>query len=226
MISVLTGLLLGTGQGVRHAFEPDHLAAVSTVVAEQKSTRASMTFAATWGFGHALILTVVGGALFFARAEMPARLGECFELAVGVMLMALGARALSQAARRSRAHEHSHLHGAQDAAKASRWTLARRPLVIGLVHGLAGSGALATLVMAKLPSMAEGVVFMALYGTGAMIGMAMLAGIAGAPLARLARRPNGLRLMLGLSGTLSLGLGFFWGMTALVHVLPNALVLR
>jgi hypothetical protein len=74
--------------------------------------------------------------------------------------------------------------------------------------------------------MTEGVVFMALYGAGAMLGMAMLAGVAGAPLARLARRPNGLRAMLALSGALSLGLGLAWGATALLHVLPNAVVLR
>ncbi|MFO0663075.1 MAG: hypothetical protein U0174_03940 [Polyangiaceae bacterium] len=232
MVSVLLGWLLGIAQGLRHAFEPDHLAAVSTMVAEQKSARASVSYATAWGAGHALVLTVVGGLLFFLRTEMPVRLGNVFELLVGLMLVVLGARALRQAIREGKkaglhvplhthaggaiVHEHA---GAAEHVHLSRFTFARRPLFVGVVHGLAGSGALTALVLPKLSSMMHGVVFMALYGFGAMLGMAVLAGLLGAPLARLARTKRGLPTLLAVSGGLSLVLGVVWGSSAFLRVL-------
>ena len=113
-----------------------------------------------------------------------------------------------------------HVHdGAAEHLHVRRFTLAKRPLFVGIVHGLAGSGALAALVLPKLSSMIHGVVFMALYGLGAMLGMAILAGVLGGPLARLARTKRGLPAVLAVSGVLSLGLGLVWGATAMLRVL-------
>lgn len=228
MVTILLGWLLGIAQGLRHAFEPDHLAAVSTMVAEQKSARASVSYATAWGAGHALVLTVVGGILFCLRAEMPTRLGNLFEVLVGIMLVVLGARALRQAITSGRggetkAHAHGvvvHEHdGATEHLHVRRFTFAKRPLFVGIVHGLAGSGALAALALPKLSSMVHGVVFMALYGFGAMLGMAILAGVLGGPLARLARTRSGLTAVLATSGLLSLSLGLAWGGAAMMRVL-------
>jgi high-affinity nickel-transport protein len=223
MPSLLIGLLFGLAQGLRHAFEPDHIAAVSTMVAEQRSARASIFFAAMWGAGHALMLLVVGGALFVLRREMPQRLAHGFELLVAVMLIALGVRALRQAVRAGRAgasgaslvHRHgtrTHVHGvAESHVHVRRWTLARRPLLIGIVHGLAGSGALTAIVASSQPSAASGLLFMALYGAGATLGMALLAGFAGVPLARAMRTRYGAPILLGVTGVFSLALGLVWG---------------
>lgn len=217
---LLMGWLFGLAQGVRHAFEPDHLAAVSTMVAEQRSARASAFFAAMWGAGHALVLLAVGGALFVLRKEMPERAAHAFELVVAVMLVALGLRALRQAARAGRigppvAHSHGavpHHHvGLVQHVHIRGWSVARRPLVIGIVHGLAGSGALTALVASSATSAASGLVFMALYGAGAMVGMALLAATVGVPLARAMRTRYGTTILLGVTGLFSLVLGLVWG---------------
>jgi hypothetical protein len=94
MWTMALGWLWGLGQGVRHAFEPDHIAAVSTMVAEQKSPRATMTFAAAWGAGHALVLFVFGGALLLLRAELAEPVADAFELLVAAMLVFLGVRGI------------------------------------------------------------------------------------------------------------------------------------
>lgn len=204
MLAAITGALLGVASGVRHAMEPDHIAAVSTLVAEQRSPRATVTFAAAWGMGHALMLLFVGGAMFLAGHEMPPALADLFELGVAIMLIGLGIRGLLHAARARReggiakrgGHTHSHV---------------ARPLVVGLMHGLAGSGALTALVLSRIASPLAGLLFMALYGFGAMLGMAMLAGVAGVPLARIVRAPNGVAILLALTGVISLVVGASWG---------------
>jgi hypothetical protein len=217
MLDVAVGCVLGLLQGMRHAMEPDHVAAMSTLVAEQRSARSSIKFAIAWGAGHGMTLLVVGGLLFCFREEMPPRLTDIFELAVGIMLIALGARALVIAARaggrvtrhRHRGVDHTHLQ-ADDHVHVRGWILARRPLAIGLLHGLAGTGALAAMVMARLPSAFAGLLFLALYGIGATCGMAALAGIAGVPLARLMRLQHAPAALMALTGLFSIGLGGVW----------------
>lgn len=202
----LLGCVLGLASGIRHAVEPDHLAAVSTLVAQQRSARDSVRFAATWGLGHGLMLVVVGGVLLVLRAHMPVAMEEGFELAVGVMLVILGARALQQAFHARLPHTHPKPHGL-------------RPLVIGVVHGLAGSGALAALAATRSPSVASGLLFLGLYGAGAMLGMAGLAGLAGVPLARLLRAERAGRVLLTATGALSLLMGLGWGAAAAMRLI-------
>jgi hypothetical protein len=192
--------------GVRHAIEPDHLAAISTLVAQQRSAKDSVRFAGTWGLGHGLMLLVVGGMLLVLRAHMPRALEEGFELAVGVMLVVLGARALQQALHSRLPHSHARPHGL-------------RPLAIGVVHGLAGSGALAALAATRSPTLASGLLFLGLYGAGAMIGMASLAGLAGLPLARLLRAERSGRILLTATGALSLLMGLGWGAAAALRMI-------
>src|SRR5260221_10404114 len=103
MVDVIAGYLFGVLHGMRHALEPDHVAAVSTVLAEQRSARASVRFALAWGAGHGLMLVLVGGLLFWFRREMPPGLADVFELAVAAMLIGLGVRALVLAARAAKA---------------------------------------------------------------------------------------------------------------------------
>lgn len=209
MLDSLLGAALGLAAGVRHAMEPDHLAAVSTVVAEQKSARRSMTFAAAWGVGHALMLLGVGGALLLVRREMPARLGDAFELAVAAMLVLLGLRAIVRA--RQQAPAGGHAHGPHcDASEPGGIRSSLRPLGIGVVHGLAGSGALAALAIGQAPSFGDGLLFLGIYGAGATLGMSALAGVVGIPLARLARRPRVMSGLLALTGALSIALGVGW----------------
>ena len=222
MLTTLLGLLWGLAQGMRHALEPDHLAAVSTLVAERRTARSAASYAVAWGLGHALVLLAFGGALLVVQAHLPERVAAAFELVVAVMLVVLGVRAL----RRAIVHgggepvEHVHRHGAHthagpaDHVHVRGFTLARRPLVVGCIHGLAGSGALAALVMPQMKSVALGLLYMTVYGGGAALGMAMLAGVAGVPLARIVRTRRGVPVLLGTTGALSLLLGIAWGIAA------------
>lgn len=226
MLVTATACLLGFANGMRHAFEPDHLAAVSTLVAGERSARASVRYAAAWGAGHAAMLVVVGGALALLRAELPAATSDGLELVVAVVLVALGVRGLVQAKRLGRvgetfAHAHgdlSHSHsGPRDHVHVSKWTLARLPFVVGLVHGLAGSGALAALVASSVATPAFAIVFISIYAVGAAVGMATLAGVLGWPLARLARSPRAMPALVGLSAAASLVVGVAWAAPILVR---------
>jgi nickel/cobalt exporter len=211
MLTIVLGLLFGLLQGIRHAFEPDHVIAVSTMIGEARSVRARVAYAASWGLGHAAMLLLVGVILIFARSGLPPRLDAVFELAVCLMLVALGSRALLHAA--ARAYADTHVHDPP-----RRWRTVG-PMTMGMIHGLAGSGALTALVVARLPSPVLGVVFMLLFGAGATLGMSLLAGVAGAPLAHVLRRPWGMRALLGTAGALSLSLGLVWLSPAIRHVL-------
>jgi high-affinity nickel-transport protein len=219
MLVTATACLLGFANGMRHALEPDHLAAVSTLVAGERSANASVRYAASWGAGHAAMLLVAGGALALLRAELPLATSDALELVVAVVLIGLGLRGLFQAARIGRvgdafAHVHgdlTHTHGgARDHVHVSKWTLARLPFVVGLVHGLAGSGALAALVASHVASPAFALGFIAIYAFGAAVGMATLAGLLGWPLARLARAPRVVPILVGVSAAASLVVGIAW----------------
>ena len=220
---ILTGSALGSLLGMRHAFEPDHLTAVSTLMTtstgERSSVRAAM-MGASWGIGHTLSLVVVGAVLVVLRAEMPVRVADLFELFVAVMLVLLGLRAIVLAVRQGPlgpAHTHHHgpvVHshtGATPHVHVGRWTLARRPLLVGAVHGLAGSGALTALVLATLTSTTARITYMALFGFGSTAGMAVLSGLLGWPLAKLGANRSMTRALSVTVGCISIGLGIFWG---------------
>lgn len=202
MLPTFLAVAFGLLQGIRHAMEPDHLAAVSTLVAEQRSARASIGYAALWGLGHALMLLAVGGAFFLLRTRMPPAMEDAFEMGVAVMLVGLGLRGIYLAGHPAPAHTHGHAVSVGGRL---------RPLFIGIVHGLAGSGALGAIVLAKASSALAGLAFLAVYGAGAALGMALLAGVAGVPLARLVRSPRGLPTLLAVTGLLCVGLGLGWG---------------
>jgi hypothetical protein len=201
MITLL-GWLLGVANGVRHALEPDHVAAISTLVAEETNARRSAAFAAMWGLGHGAMLLLVGGTLVLLRARMPAQMEQAFELGVAMMLVLLGGRAIRAAVALGRGESH-----------ASKSPMGR-PLFIGLMHGLAGSGALTALVASQMPSVLAGIVTLLLYGLGATLGMTLLASVASVPLEKMASSRRGMPAVLGLTGVVSLLLGASFGAQA------------
>jgi len=179
-----------------------------------------MMLGVCWGLGHTAALVVVGIALILLRAEMPPRVADLFELGVAVMLVGLGVRAIVRAAREgglgpSATHAHHgvvHRHaGVPQHVHMGRFTLARRPLLVGLVHGLAGSGALTALVLATLPTAAARITYMTLFGLGSSVGMAALSGLLGWPLTRLDQQGRALRIVSLVVGLVSTGLGLAWG---------------
>ena len=206
MVALISGLLLGVLLGMRHALEPDHLAAVSLLVARRRSPAAGLVVGALWGVGHTLALFAVGCVLALIGRHLPARTAAAFELLVAVMLVALGTRAIAGAARKRPAVANADPH-----ADRAPW----QPLIVGVIHGLAGSGALTALVVARLPSALARLLYIVFFGAGAAIGMACLTGLAGWPLARMSRSsPRLLRGVSAAAGLISLALGSFWGWSA------------
>ncbi|HEU4727391.1 MAG TPA: hypothetical protein VFT22_05870 [Kofleriaceae bacterium] len=215
MPSTALGIVLGVLVGLRHAFEPDHLTAVSTLVSETHGARQGALLGVLWGTGHTVSLVAVGLILALVGATLPARAGNAFELCVAAMLVVLGVRAMAIAVRGGRAdrsgdhrHGHGHGHGHRHAATGRRrW----RPFIVGLVHGLAGSGALTALVFAQLSGAGARIVYIVLFGAGSIAGMAIASGVAGATL-QLVVRSDRMRRDIGLAtGTLSIAVGVLWG---------------
>jgi ABC-type nickel/cobalt efflux system permease component RcnA len=217
-------LLLGLLVGLRHAFEPDHLAAVSTLVAEQRSSRGAAVLGAIWGLGHSLALLVVVTVLAVLGRSLPPNFTAGLELVVALMLIYLGIRTLVRAATRERAgavgiHSHggvthTHAHRSANHVHLGRHSFARRSLLIGLVHGLAGSGSLAALVAVEVPGLAGKMFYVSVFGLGSVLGMALISGAAGWPLARAARHPVLGRAIGFASGALALVVGTIWAWPA------------
>jgi high-affinity nickel-transport protein len=220
MLASIGGILLGLLVGLRHAFEPDHLTAVSTLVVEARDARRGTLLGMIWGVGHTAALVLVGTLLLATGAALPARTEAVFELGVALMLVVLGVRALWLGARDGKlggVHHHrhgggEHIHAGPDAhLHISGRTFALRPLIVGLVHGLAGSGAMTALVFAELPDLASRVVYIVLFGLGSIFGMAVASGAVGASLQRVALTRQRQRAFAIASGVLSIVLGIVWG---------------
>ena len=218
MLELLTGCLLGGLQGVRHALEPDHLAAVSTLATQQECPRRVAVLGLWWGLGHALALLGLAGSLALLQRQLSPRWITGFELGVALLLLLLGARALRAAWRQPQdgpplLHAHGgtrhHHRGPVAHLHLGRWTMARRPLLIGTVHGLAGSGSLTALALANMPSAGMRLWYIAVFGLGSLLGMAALSGVAGLPLTRAGRHPLVQRVMELTVGALSIGYGVY-----------------
>lgn len=151
-MTLLPALTFGFVLGLRHATDADHVAAVGTVVAAGRSVRSAALVGALWGIGHSISISLAGGALILLRAPMPARLALALEFAVALMLIGLGIRSL-----RSRG---------ENAA-----VPAMRPLLIGAVHGLAGSAVLALLIVGTTSSTYAAVLYLLCFGVGTIAGM-------------------------------------------------------
>jgi high-affinity nickel-transport protein len=228
ILELMTSSGLGSLLGMRHALEPDHLAAVSTLVSRERSGVRAALLGLCWGLGHTLALVVVGAILVALRSEMPPTVSDLFELLVAFMLVALGLRAIVQAARQgaegpARVHRHGrlvHSHAGVPAhVHLGKWTLARRPLLVGAVHGLAGSGALTALVLATLPTTTARLAYMALFGLGSTVSMAALSGLLGWPLARFGTHHLVTRGVSLIVGCTSMALGVMWGQSAIARLL-------
>jgi nitrile hydratase accessory protein len=203
---------LGTLLGMRHALEPDHLAAVSTLMTGERSSAKAAWLGACWGLGHTLTLLTTGALLVVLRLEMPAFAAQVFDFCVVMMLIGFGVRAIYQGSCQVSAGP-THSHGKPKAFspfRMDRWTLAR-PFLVGAVHGLAGSGALTALVVTTLPSTVTRLGYLTLFGVGSTVGMAALSGLLGWPIARMGAQRVFVRTVSLAVGCVSTALGLFWG---------------
>jgi len=189
MVSSFSILLIGFVLGMRHATDADHVVAVTTIVSDQPSLLRASAVGALWGIGHTITILLVGGAIVVFRVAIPPRLGLAMEFAVAVMLIVLGA---------------VNLAGKQIASPNS----STRPIVVGFVHGLAGSAFVALLVVAAVPGSLVGLLYLALFGIGTIAGMGLITMAIAMPSALTARRFVNMQRYLRLaSGVASAAFG-------------------
>jgi len=243
MISFLSIIALGFFLGMRHATDPDHVIAVTTIVSRERQISKSAWIGVFWGIGHTVTIFVVGAAIILFDLIIPPRIGLSMELSVGMMLILLGVMNVwsflrSMSASRADAgsqviHSHAHSHGdyvhshphghapevhSHVAGRDPLSWLDRllsgfrayqpiRPLIVGIVHGLAGSAAVALLVLATIRNSRWAIAYLLVFGVGTIAGMTLIT-VSIASSFHLVRGGNLFFRRLALaSGLLSLGFG-------------------
>ncbi|MBW2234964.1 MAG: hypothetical protein JRG85_06130 [Deltaproteobacteria bacterium] len=186
---MLTAVALGLLLGLRHAADPDHLVAVSAIASRRAGPRATAGVGLLWGLGHGATVLVAGGLLVALGVVVPARVAAGLELGVAAVLIAIGISTLRRPSRSELAHSGLPSFG------------------VGVVHGLAGTGAVAVLATAAMPGPAEALVYLAVFAAGTLAGMVGVSLSLGAPLAWLSARPGGARAVSLASGLAALGFG-------------------
>jgi ABC-type nickel/cobalt efflux system permease component RcnA len=240
MLEPLSAVLLGFFLGIRHATDPDHVIAVTTIVTRLRSARSAALIGLLWGIGHTLTILAVGSAIVLFEVVIPPRLGLGMEFSVALMLIGLGVWNVRGVFRRramvADAHSHAHRHGdyvhthdhghgpgthghADDATPQARLDRAfgrlglyqvMRPLVAGIVHGLAGSATIALLVLATIRDPGWAIAYLLVFGLGTIAGMLVITVTISVPLAFTTRRlVNANRYLALASGLVSLGFGAF-----------------
>jgi ABC-type nickel/cobalt efflux system permease component RcnA len=223
--SLFAAFGLGLVLGIQHALDPDHLIAVSTIVSEQKNFKWASLIGAFWGLGHTTTLFLVGLVVIGLRVTIPPRLGSSLELLVALMLVILGVNVLRKTFGAERVHLHTHSHNPeththfhvhenpqQDHGHQHQFKAMRRPFIVGMVHGLAGSAALMLLVLSTIESPLSGILYILIFGLGSVGGMLLLSGIISLPFILTAQRFSLMnRWIRVIAGVASVTFGLFLG---------------
>ncbi|HEY3861852.1 MAG TPA: high-affinity nickel-transport family protein [Verrucomicrobiae bacterium] len=215
MTTLISLTVLGFLLGMRHATDADHVIAVSTIVTRQRTVRGAALIGAFWGLGHTLTLMAVGAAIVLCGLVIPPKVGMSMEFSVGLMLIILGLWNLKAFAR-----SRNSVGQADFGGKLSGWFDARfggrrvyqnlRPFLVGIVHGLAGSAALALLVLTMIRNPYWAMAYLAVFGAGTIAGMMLITAAIAWPFAFSMARSAALQGKLAIaSGFLSLGFGVF-----------------
>lgn len=240
-LSSLSMLSLGLVFGLKHATEADHIVAVSAIVSEQRKLIRAALVGMLWGTGHTVSLIVVGAIVLGMKIAIPASVASWLEFGVAIMIIVLGVMTLSRAlGKGTKMHTHRHGHGATLHTHVHFHEQAHRrevleaevhsheikrvgfkPLIVGAVHGLAGSAALTLLVLTQISSAVLGLLYLAMFGLGSVAGMLLMSGVMGVPFAfgsgRAGKVHYGLQM---LSGVVSIGFGIWYALGSLGAFTP------
>ena len=220
---------LGFVLGLRHALDPDHIAAVSTIVSEHKTMAKSALVGAFWGMGHTASLLIAALAVIALRLEITGAAAQWMEFAVAVMLVLLGGRAMRRSLAGLNMHVHTHTHdgseqvhihfhypGEKHKHEHQHWHLfgvGAPPFLIGMVHGLAGSAGLMILVLSTIHTAGAALIYVAAFGLGSLGGMIVMSSLISMPFVWTPRRftllIKGLQFTVGLA-SLAFGLTLAW----------------
>src|ERR1043166_3065099 len=219
--SIISILAFGFVLGLKHAIEADHVAAVSTIASEQRSLLGSSLVGALWGIGHTISLLAAAALIVLLHIEISDRVSLGLEFMVGLMLIILGVNALRKLLRGGHLHIHVHQHGGRqhvhphihdgrqpEGRSHHGLKLQRRPLIIGMIHGLAGSGALMLLVLSTIRQPVVGLFYVLIFGVGSTGGMMLMSALVGLPAKLTAQRFSRANAILRAgSGACSIVLG-------------------
>ena len=208
-ISFLSILALGFVLGIKHAIEPDHVIAVSTIASQSKKLLRSSLAGVFWGIGHTTTLLIVGVILIFMKGEIPEKWAMSLEFLVGIMLVYLGITTilslksihLHQHEHDGEEHKHNHQHKSVSYLKS---------MLIGFVHGLAGSGAMVLLTMSTVNSAWEGAIYILIFGAGTVIGMLFFTTIIGIPFVFSVKNLNLNKTLTQVTGVISTVFGIYY----------------
>lgn len=199
-LTIFSTLIFGFILGLRHSLEPDHLAAVSTIVNDGKSFWRATITGCLWGVGHTLSQLIVGGLVLLFKLDIGESMEKPFEFLVAITLILLGGNALWQLYRNAKKEEIEqpethHQHKS-------------RSLIVGMIHGLAGSGALTILISSAISPASSAFIFLVIFGIGSIAGMTLASLILTVPLRWTAFRFNSIHYFLrGFAGLISLAFG-------------------
>jgi nickel/cobalt transporter (NicO) family protein len=228
-VGALGVLGIGLVYGLKHATEADHIVAVSAIVSEHRKLVRAAFVGGLWGAGHTASLIIVGVFVLALRIAIPQHVASWLEFAVALMIIGLGTAAFRRALRsRPDFHLHKHGHGdlthahihfhedgrLPDAAQPHTHAVARigfKPLLVGAMHGLAGSGALTLLVLTQINSSMLGLLYLGVFGVGSIVGMLLMSGLIGLPFVLSSRKLSGIHYSLQmLAGVLSIVFGVWY----------------
>ncbi|MBS4178964.1 sulfite exporter TauE/SafE family protein [Lederbergia citrea] len=217
-VSLLSILFLGFVLGIKHAIEPDHVIAVSTIASQSKKLSRASLAGVFWGIGHTATLFIVGIILILMKDEIPLKWELSLEFIVGIMLVYLGITTIISFKNIHRhKHDevphhylHSHKHSGQHEHQHKKKVSYTKSLLIGLVHGLAGSGAMVLLTMSTVKTVWEGAIYIVVFGMGTVVGMLFFTTIIGIPFALSAKKRSLNRPLAQLTGIISTVFGIYY----------------
>jgi hypothetical protein len=218
-------LLLGLVIGLRHAMEADHVAAVSTILASSdRKLRRAPILGALWGLGHTATLFVAGLIVLLLAISIPEKVSGTLEFGVGMMLVFLGATTLTgfkagkflQGMFKRHTHQHIHVHEDTGVVHSHEHDHhdhrhGHKSIIVGMIHGMAGSGALLLVVLSTINSVPLGLAYIAIFGAGSIASMAAMSALIGLPFVKARHLKLNLALRyVAAAITLAIGAGIIY----------------
>jgi len=222
--TITPSLLLAFGfvTGLQHATEADHITAVATLVSKNRRLSKASLLGALWGAGHTLTLFIAGLAVLLLAVSIPTKLALSLEFGVGIMLIILGLSVIRSVRRNavidsffnmfSTKHMHPHAHGnkvhVHPHGHDEEHTHSHKSIIVGMIHGMAGSGALMLVVLSTVDSVMSGLAYIALFGIGSVVAMLAVSTAIGLPFVFTANRFGNInRYVRAVAALVSIGLG-------------------
>jgi len=220
LLSFSAILIFGLIMGVRHSFESDHIAAVCAMVSQKRKLRHAVLQGMLWGVGHTIALMVVGLALLLFATAIPSWLTSSFEILVGIVLIMLGASLISgfkigsffkPFLRKNFTHSHPHFHelGISHTHEHShdlKHSHSHKPFIIGIIHGLAGSGVMVLFILTSIESFEIAILYLVIFGLGSIASMTGVSAVIGLPFSKFGGSRT-LRILTYSAAIFTIGIG-------------------